>query len=893
MTSRPVTRKIGFFPAFRAVFLKETTAYGTSPLTMIFLFVFLCLSGAFTFHLGGFFDRDQADLGSYFRFIPWLALFFAPALAMRVWAEEAANGTLELLLTLPAPPSALIMGKYLSLLLVGSCAILFSFPLWMIIAYLGTPDHGVVFSGYIGALALMAVYLALGSAASAWTSHQVTALVVGVALCFLLTVSGAPLVSAYLLPIIGENGTAFLARLSLIGHFEQFTKGLFDLRSLVWLAVLCGLALTFAWLGVRYRQTGGKTGAKTGSQMNSQMKRWTLGGGALAVGAFCAAVLALLPPLTLDLTRDKLFTLSDGTRQMLRDLAKPVTVTLYYSPELGRLAPGYGIYQRRVADLLAEFSQAGGDNLQVKTVHPAAFSEDEDQALADGMQGVEDAAHSGALYFGIAATTNEEAENGKGAIPFLRPDHENLLEYDLARLIDRTQQRARPRLGIVTSADVFSSMTAMMQGLPSEPWAIIEEARAFYEVEQILNPEDLTNSPPDLLVLIHPAGLEPAFLYAIDQYILSGKPGLFFIDPFHESAQATQQMGGLLTSDVGPLLSAWGITIEAGHILLDADRGRLVNGATQPGAVTPVPYPAWIEPKTSDLDPDFPALSMIDTLLIPTAGLLSGEGLIPLISSSGRAFRLSNTHLAEPDPLTILENANPLDGKQTIAARLTRPLASAYPDGVPQPDLPEEDSTQTADQDNQPPQPVHLSRSTGPANLVIVADADLLADRFWVSRQNLFGQTIFTPFAENGILFLNLVDWLLGDTSLAELRGRGVSKAPFERIADMRLLAEQQYRAQEQQLSQRMSEIEASLQSLRDPQGATTSEQEAAVDQALQELLTTRQELRAVTLNLRQSVQNLESRLSAIGSFGLPVALLILWLLFAWHRRHSRNQLLQ
>ena len=872
LVSDEMKRQIGFFPAFRAVFQKETTAWASSPLTMIFLFVFLCLSGAFTFHLGGFFDRDQADLGSYFRFIPWLALFFAPALSMRVWAEEAANGTLELLLTLPAPASALIMGKYLSLLLVGSCAILFSFPLWMIIAYLGTPDHGVVFSGYIGALALMAVYLALGTAASAWTNHQVTALVVGVALCFLLTVSGAPLVSAYLLPIIGEKGTAFLANLSLISHFEQFTKGIFDLRALLWLMILCGLALYFAHLGVRYRQMGAKVGS------------WTLGGLALGGVALCAAVLALLPPLTLDLTRDKLFTLSDGTRQMLRDLPKPVTVTLYYSPELGRLAPGYGIYQRRVADLLSEFSRAGGDNLQVKTVHPAPFSEDEDQALADGMQGIEDISYSGALYFGIAATTNEAAESGKGAIPFLRPDHENLLEYDLARLIDRTQQRARPRLGIVTSADVFSSMTAMMQGLPSEPWAIIEEARAFYEVEQILNPEDLTASPPDLLVLIHPAGLEPAFLYAIDQYILSGKPGLFFIDPFHESAQATQQMGGLLTSDVGPLLSAWGITIEADHILLDADRGRLVNGATRAGAVTPVPYPAWIEPKASDLDPDFPALSMIDTLLIPTAGLLSGEGLIPLISSSGRAFRLENSHLAQPDPLTILENSSPLDGRQTIAARLTRPLATAYPDGAPQSDGPEE-------QGDAPP---HLSSSTGPANLVIVADADLLADRFWVSRQSLFGQTIFTPFAENGILFLNLVDWLLGDTRLAELRGRGVSKAPFERIADMRLLAEQQYRAREQQLSQRMNDIEASLQSLRDAQGAnSTAEQEAAVDQALQELLATRQELRAVTLNLRQSVQNLESRLSAIGSFGLPVALLILWLLFAWHRRHSRNQLLQ
>ena len=137
--SGTMKRQIGFFPAFRAMFRKETSACGTSPLTMIFLFVFLCLSGAFTFHLGGFFDRDQADLGSYFRFIPWLCLFFAPALSMRVWAEEATNGTLELLLTLPAPASALMLGKYLSLLVVGSCAILFSFPLWMIIAYLGNP----------------------------------------------------------------------------------------------------------------------------------------------------------------------------------------------------------------------------------------------------------------------------------------------------------------------------------------------------------------------------------------------------------------------------------------------------------------------------------------------------------------------------------------------------------------------------------------------------------------------------------------------------------------------------------------------------------------------------------------------------------------------------------
>ena len=180
--------------ALTAITAREFAGYFATPLAFVFIIVFLLANGLATFYLGAYFAMGQADLTSFFMFHPWLYLFFLPAISMRLWAEERRNGSIELLLTLPIPLTAVVIGKYLAALAFSALALALTFPIWLTVNYLGEPDNGVIFASYVGSLMLAGGYLAIGSCLSALTRNQVIAFVISVVACFLFTVSGAPLV---------------------------------------------------------------------------------------------------------------------------------------------------------------------------------------------------------------------------------------------------------------------------------------------------------------------------------------------------------------------------------------------------------------------------------------------------------------------------------------------------------------------------------------------------------------------------------------------------------------------------------------------------------------------------------------------------------------------------
>ena len=241
------------FLGLSAIFKRELFSYYASPLAVMFMIIFLIIAASFTIHLGSFFERDQADMLSLFRFLPWLCIIFAPALAMRVWAEDIRNNTLELLMTLPVTPLALVLGKFLALWLVGALSLMLTLPIWLVITYLGEPDHGMIISGYIGGIILIGAYLAITQALSIFTRNQLLALVPGVALCFLLTVTGSQLVQAYLEGWVSPSLLSVLSSLSLMVHYENFIRGLIDLRSILFFAVVIVSALAINWAGLYYR----------------------------------------------------------------------------------------------------------------------------------------------------------------------------------------------------------------------------------------------------------------------------------------------------------------------------------------------------------------------------------------------------------------------------------------------------------------------------------------------------------------------------------------------------------------------------------------------------------------------------------------------------------------
>ncbi len=238
------------------IFVREFAAYFATPLAYVFIVIFLFAMGAFTFYIGHFYENGVADLSVFFGYHPWLYLFLVPAISMRLWAEERRSGTMELLLTLPVPLWAMVLGKYLAAWAFTGIALVLTFPIWITVSYLGHPDNGVILASYLGSFLMAGAYLAIGACVSAGTSNQVIAFVVSVVVCFLFTISGAPLVLDFFrlwAPLVLINA---VSSFSFLTHFTAISTGVIDLRDLVFFVSLIALFLTANVVLVDLKKTG-------------------------------------------------------------------------------------------------------------------------------------------------------------------------------------------------------------------------------------------------------------------------------------------------------------------------------------------------------------------------------------------------------------------------------------------------------------------------------------------------------------------------------------------------------------------------------------------------------------------------------------------------------------
>ncbi len=596
----------------------------------------------------------------------------------------------------------------------------------------------------------------------------------------------------------------------------------------------------------------------------------------VAAVLFVALNAALRPVggIRLDLTEERLFTLSDGTREMLADLETPVELTLYLSPDLPQEAPAYGPFAQRVRDLLAELSEEAGGTVTLERVEVTPFSPQEDAAVEAGLRGLRLSADGDKYYFGLLARTapaDPEAETFRVALPLFQPERARFLEYDVAKMIHRLQNPEKPVVGVVSGTEVFGNFQQRLQGGNPEPWAIIPHMQDFFQVERLWQRKDFRRVEPDVLAIIHPSGLNERMLYEIDQYLMEGGKALLFLDPWHETAIQGSRMGGLLAvdteSDFEPFLSHWGLEIPKGHVVGDRTMGRRVNVGTDEDP-TVAPYVGWLEPKPMHLNPTHPLTQDVNAMLIPTPGEIrlsedSPLTMEPLIRTSPEAMRIDTDKLAPPDALTLLDEYEPLGEPLVIGARLTGRTRSAFPEGNPDPDH---------------ERPAHLAESGEPLDLILIADSDMLVDRYWVREQpTQDGGSTFVPVTDNGAFLVNALDYLSGSDALISLRSRGTGKRPFDVIHDIRREAEQEFRTRERRLREEMAALEEKLGQVRDgaagPEILEGRSPAAAVDAFTAELVETRKALRAVTFKLRERVERLEARIEFLNIAAIPLAL--------------------
>lgn len=589
-----------------------------------------------------------------------------------------------------------------------------------------------------------------------------------------------------------------------------------------------------------------------------------------------------------DLTENKLYTLSEGTENVLSELDEDVTLRFYFSRKLAQEIPAIQAYGKRVQELLEELA-AVSDKLTLVVEEPEPFSEAEDSAVSFGLRGAPANRAGDMLYFGLAATnTTDDTET----IPFFSDAREEFLEYDLTQLIYKLGDPERPVVGLITQLPVAGSAQAnpFTQQPPSEAWVIYDQLGQLFEVRDLAWDSRTIDEDVDVLILVHPKALPESTLYAVDQYVLRGGHALVFVDPFCEVDQPPRDpqnpLAGLQaprSSDLAPLLSTWGVELSTEDVLGDRARALEVRGAD--GA--PTPYVTWaaLRSDKEDFSTDDAVTAQLGTLHFASAGMLQPIGgaeteFTPLISSSDEAGRVEAQTLAfqqiAPDPAGLLD-ALSIEGERfALAARISGSAQSAYPAGDP---LAGQDTQPGPDGEPVVPEelPEHLSQSQGPINVIVVADADLLTDRFWVRVQNFLGTRLVSPIADNGDFVINAVENLTGSNDLISLRSRGRFQRPFDRVIELRREAEARFRNKEKELEAKLRETEQKLAELQQGKEGVermilSDEQVAELELFKEERVATRKELRQVKLQLNQDIESLGTGIKLANILGLPLA---------------------
>ncbi|HTX24373.1 MAG TPA: Gldg family protein [Steroidobacteraceae bacterium] len=620
-------------------------------------------------------------------------------------------------------------------------------------------------------------------------------------------------------------------------------------------------------------------------------KRLTLGGGALlALALIFAGVTILLNQALrgwrIDLTQNHLYTTAPGTDRILKSLKQPINLYFYYSSGAADQLPQIKTYASRVRDLLEELAARSHGELHLHIVDPQPFSDDEDRATELGVRAVPVGASGQSLYFGLAGTNSTD---GHAAIDFFDPSKEQFLEYDIMKVVYQLATTSKPVIGWLSSLPMEGSFDPAT-GQPRDPWVIFQEAQQLYTVRPL--DAHVTRIDPDIsvLVLVHPKNLSPATEYAIDQYALRGGHILAFVDPLAEQdtagADPSNPMAALAadhSSHLEPLLSSWGVEFNPRQVIGDADHALTV---TMREGGPPVRDIAILGLDSSSINHTDVITAGLSNLNVATAGYLQPKKgatvkFEPLLETSTLAAPIpAQRFVMLSDPSTLQDDFHPTGQRYTIAARITGDVPSAFPAGPPagvQP-IPGE-----------PP----LKASTKPLDLVVVADTDMLGDFLWVREQNLFGQRIVQPWANNGDFVSNALDNLSGSDDLISVRGRAAFTRPFTRVEQLRAEADERFRAKEQELEGELHQTEdklTALQSSRNDKSALilTPQQEQELDHFQQEKLAIRKQLRAVRLSLDEDIDRLGDTLKIINIVVVPAAFAVIALLIGWRRRRRR-----
>ncbi len=609
--------------------------------------------------------------------------------------------------------------------------------------------------------------------------------------------------------------------------------------------------------------------------------------------SFNALVNTVFTGTRLDLTEDRLFTLSDGTREVLASLDEPIDIRLYYSDKFDEIGPDIARHADRVRELLDEYERLSDGKVRIEFFDPQPFSPEEDLAVSDGIQGLPFDQSGARVYFGVSGTNSTDDVD---AIGYLAPERSPFLEYDLTRLISNL-------------ADPEKAVVAMLTDLPFQgtqfdnftPWLVLESMQQFFDV-RILD-KDTTELPENtkVLVVVGAHTIKDELLYDMDQYVMNGGAALIVADPFAESfALAGPAAGQLPPPGVGqaaiePLLNAWGVEVKRGEFvgnLDDAIRVGFPNPET--GRQVAVDYVAWLDMQGDRFNTEDAITAQLQRLVLSSTGaFMAAEGaettLEPLVFTTKNSDMMSAFDISQqPNPIALRDKFESEDTSYNVVVRASGPVKSAFPDGPPEAVL----EALEEDTDKEALLAAHKSEGVEPLNAILMGDADMLADQNWAQVRDVAGERVAVPTANNADFFINAIDNLRGSQGLVTLRGRGLAIRPFTVIEEMRAEADNQFRAKEQELLGRIAEMEQTIEGLQREEQTTgvllTARQQEEIDNFRVEMLDLRKELRDVQRSLREDVESLQREVRLLNIWAVPVLVALLAVILAVVRRARR-----
>ena len=826
----------------------EFMRYFISPLAYVYLVCFLLLSGSCAIYFGNFFMNGQANLWGLFDYQPWIYLLFIPGISMRSWAEEFRSKSVIQILTTPVSISNLVCGKFLASWLFSIFAICLTFPFWITVNYLGNPDNTVIFINYLGCFILAGAMLAISQTMSSLTKNPVISLVLAVFVNLLFFWSGFDYVLFWARELFNDIIVDTIISFSFLTHFSSFSRGLVELRDVVFFGTLI-VFFNLTTIMVVSLKTKGTSGLVSSSSTKHVVTVFSL----LFLGFFGLNIIAnnLLREISYDFTEEKYLSLTKNTKDILRKLPRPVVARLYYSPVLGQRNPEIRQMFERIKLMLRQYKTYGNGKFDFKIYNPKFLDEIEDKAIADGLQPIPLIDINQNALFGL--TLSDDLIN-KSVIPFFAIERFSFLEQDLTTNIYKMHHKKKS-LGIYSKLPIEGD--AVVDGVSLRKWELLKSIEMIYDVTIIKNEEDLDKNY-DVFMLIHPYALKDSEIEKIKKQ----KKIFLMLDVADEASKLYSPYAGKYTpSHLGSLADYWGIEFYDIGVAADFDNSitvdETINYKTNPSFTQDL---LQFRLTNKDFNPNHRTTYNLNSILFSSATMVMPKRgapvtFVPLIKSSNNSTLMDVSFVTEnKHPREILNNFQPSNSVIILAAEfLSNDLKK-------------------------------------PFDIIAVGDTDFAYDAFWMKSHKFMEHSYNIPIFDSANFVLNSLDYLSDNDDLIRLRGKNIKSRPLYKVENMRKANIYKYKLKENDIFQAIDGVRQSLYEVAakkdfEERDIFNVDELAVIGNMRAEINRLRQQLSDLRLNAHQDIEKLEIKVKFFNIYFLALLIILLSSIYAFKNK--------